>query len=137
MTDPAGQALAIANLKARYCAAADLAAQAPDRARALFADIFTDDFVGDYGLTPLLGAAAIIDFLCTAIAGNSQWVLHMLHSPRIEIDGDGATGDWTVLVKLKRRGGGAVDTVMGRYADGFRLTPAGWRIARVTFARVE
>ncbi|MFD2430197.1 hypothetical protein ACFSUK_22940 [Sphingobium scionense] len=57
MTDPAGQAMAIANLKARYCAAADLAAQAPDRARALFADIFTDDFVGDYGLTPLLGAA--------------------------------------------------------------------------------
>ena len=137
MTNPAGQALAIANLKARYCAAADLAAQAPDRARALFADIFTDDFVGDYGLAPLLGAAAIIDFLCTAIAGNSQWVLHMLHSPRIEVQGDEATGDWTVFVQLKRRDGGAVDTVMGRYSDHFRLTPSGWRIARVAFVRVE
>lgn len=136
MIDPAGQALAIANLKARYCAAADLAAPAPDRARALFADIFADDFVGDYGLAPLHGADAIIDFLCTAIAGNSQWVLHMLHSPRIEIDGDAATGDWTVLVKLKRREGGAVDTVMGRYSDAFRLTPAGWRIARVAFTRI-
>ncbi|WHO38960.1 nuclear transport factor 2 family protein [Sphingobium sp. AP49] len=137
MTDPAGQALAIANLKARYCAAADLAAQAPDRARLLFADIFTADFAGDYGLVPLHGADAIIDFLCTAIAGNSHWLLHMLHSPRIEVDGNRATGDWTVLVKLKRRDGGMVDTVMGRYADAFRMTPAGWRIARIAFARVE
>lgn len=137
MTDRAQQALAIANLKARYCAAADLAASDPAQARALFADIFAADFVGHYGMGPLVGAQAIIDFLCTAIAGNSLWLLHMLHSPRIEIEGDHATGDWTVLVKLKRRESGAVDTVMGRYSDHFRLTQNGWRIGKVTFDRLE
>jgi len=137
MSDGAEQALAIANLKARYCATADLAASAPDPARATFATIFAQDFIGDYGMGPLIGAQAITDFLCTAIAGNSLWLLHMLHSPRILIDGDHATGDWTVLVKLKRRSSGAIDTVMGRYSDVFRRTPLGWRIAQVTFTRME
>jgi hypothetical protein len=137
VTERAQQALAIANLKARYCAAADLAASDPAQARVLFADIFAADFVGHYGMEPLVGAQAIIDFLCTAIAGNSLWLLHMLHSPRIEIEDDHATGDWTVLVKLKRRESGAVDTVMGRYSDHFRLTQKGWRIGQVTFDRLE
>lgn len=136
MSGLADQALAIANLKADYCAAADLAAQDPAQARARFAGIFAADFIGDYGMAPMVGAQAITDFLCTAIAGNSAWMLHMLHSPRIVIDGDQATGDWTVLVTMKRRESGAVDTVMGRYSDIFRRTPAGWRIARVTFARL-
>lgn len=137
MSDGAEQALAIANLKARYCATADLAASNPDQARTTFATIFAQDFIGDYGMGPLIGAQAITDFLCTAIAGNSLWLLHMLHSPRILIDGDHATGDWTVLVKLKRRSSGAIDTVMGRYSDVFRHTPLGWRIAQVTFTRME
>lgn len=137
MTGLAEQALAIANLKARYCAAADLSASDPAAARALFADIFTDDFVGDYGLQPLKGAQAIIDFLCTAIAGSSAWLIHMLHSPRVEVAGDAATGDWTVHVHLKRRATGAVDVVIGRYSDTFRLTADGWRIATVRFERLE
>jgi hypothetical protein len=137
VSDRAEQALAIANLKAHYCAAADLAASDVAQARALFADIFAADFVGDYGMGPLVGAQAIADFLCASIAGNSEWVLHMLHSPRIEIDGDSATGDWTVQAKLKRRESGTVDTVIGRYSDHFRLTPQGWRIDKVTFERLE
>lgn len=137
MGDRADQALAIANLKARYCAAADLPASDPDQARRLLVDIFADDFVGDYGTGPLHGPQAITDFLCTAISANSLWMIHMLHSPRIEIDGDSATGDWTVLGQMKRRATGAIDSVIGRYSDLFRLTPAGWRIERVTFTRVE
>ncbi|MCI4592346.1 nuclear transport factor 2 family protein [Sphingobium sp. BYY-5] len=137
MSALAEQALAIANLKARYCAAADRVAQDSAEARNLFADIFTADFIGDYGMGLLEGGQAITDFLCTAIAGNSLWVLHMLHSPQIEIDGDQAAGDWTVLVKLKRRENGVIDTVLGRYSDQFRLTPQGWRIARVRFDRLE
>lgn len=137
MSGVAEQALAIANLKASYCAAADLSATDPAAARARFAEIFSDDFVGDYGLEPLRGAAAITDFLCTAIAGNSEWLIHMLHSPRIEVTGDRATGDWTVLVHLKRRETGAIDVVFGRYSDAFRLTPQGWRITKVIFERME
>lgn len=128
---------AIQNLKARYCATADRAARDPDGAREAFGSIFLPDIVADYGYEPMLGAGALSAFLCTAIAGSSEWVLHTIHSPMIEIAGETATGDWTVIAHLKRREGGQVDVVMGRYSDVFRLTPEGWRIARVTFARVS
>jgi ketosteroid isomerase-like protein len=129
-------ALAIANLKARYCAAADGAATDPDGARQAFAALFTDDFVGDYGLgEPMHGPQAITDFLCKAIAGNSAWMIHMLSSPRILMDGDTATGDWTILVHSKRRDSGEMMEVIGRYSDIFRREADGWRIARVGFWR--
>jgi hypothetical protein len=134
---PADEALAIQNLKARYCAAADLAATDPEQARRQLAALFTEDFRGDYGAGPLIGAAAIIDFLCTAIAASSEWMIHMLHSPRIEVNGDEATGDWTVLVHSRRRESGQVETVIGRYSDMLLRTPDGWRIAGVTFTRPE
>ena len=85
----------------------------------------------------MLGADALGGFLCTAIAGNSEWVLHMIHTPLIEVAGETATGDWTVMAHLKRREGGRVDVVMGRYSDEFRRTPEGWRISRVTFTRLS
>ena len=130
-------ALEIANLKAGYCAAADLSASDANRARAQFAEIFTDDFVGDYGMEPMLGAQAITDFLCTAIGGNSEWMIHMLSSPCISVADDTATGDWTVLVHSKRRETGERMEVIGRYSDEFRNTPNGWRIAKVRFVRPE
>jgi SnoaL-like domain len=131
MTD----ALAIANLKARYCAAADLSASDQAGARALFDGIFTDDFVGDYGF-PLNGPQAIIDFMSTAIAANSEWMVHMLHSPSIEVSGDRATGAWTVMGHMKRREGGQIDVILGRYSDEFVRTAAGWQIAKIRFERV-
>ena len=137
MTSLADHALAIQNVKAGYCAAADLSASDPAKAKLLMADIFTEDFVGDYGFDPLKGANAIIDFLCFAISSKSEWVLHALHSPRIEVSGDRATGDWTVVAHMKRKEGGAIDTVMGRYSDTFRLTPNGWRLAEVKFSRLQ
>jgi hypothetical protein len=136
MTVSAEHVHAIQNLKARYCAAADRSAHDPAGAREDFGSIFLPDVVGDYGFEPMQGAAALTGFLCTAIAGNSEWLLHMIHSPLIDIAGDRATGDWTVMVHLKRREGGQVDVVIGRYSDEMRLTPEGWRIARVTFSRL-
>jgi hypothetical protein len=127
---------AIQNLKARYCAVADSAAGDPEGARRAFGAIFMPDIVADYGYGPMHGADALGDFLCTAIAAGSEWVLHMIHSPMIEITGETARGDWTVMAHLKRRAGGQVDVVLGRYADEFRLTPEGWRITRVTFSRL-
>ncbi|RZM33215.1 MAG: nuclear transport factor 2 family protein [Sphingomonas sp.] len=135
MSDGADQALAIANLKARYCRAADTAAEDVVVARAMFADIFTADFVGDYGYGLLHGPAAITDFLCDAIAGGSVWMIHMLHSPRIDIDGDSATGEWVVTAQSRRRETGEISLVLGRYADVFQHGEDGWRIARITFSR--
>lgn len=136
MSTLAEHVLAIQNLKARYCAVADSAAGDPEGALAAFGSVFLPDVEADYGFEPMLGADALGRFLCTAIAGNSEWVLHMIHTPMIQIDGDTATGDWTVMAHLKRRESGQVDLVRGRYSDEFRLTPEGWRISRVGFARL-
>lgn len=137
MIGNADHALAIANLKARYCAAADVSATDQETARSQFADIFAEGFVGDYGMGLLDGGQAITDFLCNAIGGSSLWMIHMLHSPRIEIEGDRATGDWTVAGQMKRRATGTIDNIIGRYRDEFCLTAGGWRIARITFTRLE
>jgi hypothetical protein len=131
----ADDALAIANLKADYCRAADGAASDPPAARIAFASIFTPDFTGDYGYGPVRGPAAVADFLCDAIAGGSAWMIHMLHSPRITIEGDDATGEWTVMAHSRRRESGEISVVLGRYSDSFRRTPEGWRIARIGFWR--
>lgn len=136
MSTLAENVLAIQNLKARYCAVADSAADDPEGALAAFGSVFLPDVEADYGFEPMHGAETLGHFLCTAIAGNSEWVLHMIHSPLIQIDGDTASGDWTVMAHLKRRETGQVDLVRGRYSDQFRLTPDGWRISRVGFERL-
>ena len=130
MPGMAEHTIAIQNLKARYCLGADLSPEDAAGARLVFDEILTDDVVGDYGMGELIGREALTDFLVTAIAANSEWMIHMLHSPLIDIDGERAKGQWTVLVKTQRRGG-AVETVFGRYEDEFILTPAGWKIVRV------
>ena len=130
-------ALAIANLKALYCATADLGASDTDGARAGFANLFTPDFHGDFGMATFEGPQAMADFLCSTISENAEWMVHMLGSPRIEVDGDAATGDWTVLVWSKRRAGGEPMRVIGRYSDRFRRTENGWRISEIRFSQYQ
>lgn len=135
MATHADDVIAIQNTKARYCTAVDQLTGDKTGAGEALRNVFLADAVGDYGYDPLRGAEALTDFLCNAIAENSQWRIHMLHTPLITIEGDGATGDWTVMVYLKRPGDGAVDMILGRYSDTFRRTAEGWRIARLRFLR--
>jgi hypothetical protein len=130
----ADDALAIQNVKARYCAVIDALTHDTIRAAEIFRIIFTPDIVADYGHGELVGAEALASFLCDGIAGNSEWRIHMLHSPLIAVDGDSATAEWTVMVHLKRPGG-VIDVLIGRYSDAFARSPEGWRIARVGFSR--
>jgi ketosteroid isomerase-like protein len=130
------EALAIANLKARYCSAADQAANDPEGARQAFRELFMPDVVADYGYGALSGIDAAAEFMCTTIPGNSEWMIHLLSSPDIQVAGESAHGRWTVMVQSKRREGGVIDTVVGRYTDEFRKTAEGWRIASVRFAQL-
>ena len=129
-------ALAIANLKAAYCAAGD---NAPHDAAAAAHDLracFVDDATADYGFTQFATPGALIEFMATAVGGGSEWMIHMLGSPRIVVAGDTATGDWTVAVHSKRRDGEQMQ-IVGRYADRFVRTAQGWRIAHIKFTRYE
>lgn len=129
-------ALEIANVKARYCEASDKSPVDPAAALAGFREVFTDDVVGDYGFRVFDGFDDLTGFMTTVVAGSSDWMLHMVHTPRIMIDGDRATGDWTVMSQMKRSDGGQIDTVIGRYADEFRRTGDGWKICGLRFERL-
>lgn len=133
----AEDSLEIANLKALYCFAADTSCSDEAAARAMFADIFTDDFSGDYGFGTMEGPQVIVDFMCKAIGGGSEWMIHALGSPRIHVNGDQATGDWTISVQSRRRDGAGLMAIAGLYSDTFRHTRHGWRIAGITFRRFE
>lgn len=129
-------ALEIANLKARYCAAGDSAphdlAGATAGLRACFVPVAT----ADYGFIQFDGPEPLIEFMGTAVGGGSEWMIHMLGSPQIEVAGDTATGDWTVAVHSKTRAGETM-LIVGRYADRFVRTAEGWRISHIKFDRYE
>lgn len=129
-------ALEIANLKARYCAAGDSAPHDPEGAIAALLPCFVPDATADYGFIQFDTPDKLAEFMATAVGGGSQWMIHMLGSPRIEVSGDEATGDWTVAVHSRRRDGETM-LIVGRYADRFRRTAEGWRISHVGFTRYE
>ena len=99
--------------------------------------LFTEDVRADYGIAALHGGDAVAAFLADTIAAGSAWMVHNIHSPLIEVDGDSATGNWTVNVRTKRTGIGAVDLIFGRYADRFRRVEGAWKIAAIAFDRYE
>ncbi|MBC2667726.1 nuclear transport factor 2 family protein [Novosphingobium piscinae] len=132
MTD----AVEIANLKARYCAASDRSAHDPTGAVAELIGYFVPEATADYGFVQFDSPDKLAGFMATAIGGGSEWMIHALGSPRIEVAGDTATGDWTITVHSKRRDGEQMQ-VVGRYSDRFVRTPDGWRIAHVGFTRYE
>ncbi len=132
----AKDALAIANLKATYCRAADTSCGDEAAARAMFDGLLVEDFIGDYGFKVMNGPAEIVDFMIQAIGGGSAWMIHALGSPVIEVAGETATGDWTITVTARRKDG-EVMVINGRYSDTFRRTKHGWKIASITFTRYE
>lgn len=128
---------AIQNLKARYCASADSSCEDRQVARAALTGLFAHDVTADYGMEPITGAEAVADFLSVAISGGSEWMIHNLHSPLVEVDGDTATGQWTVNVRMKRPGNAELAFVFGRYHDVFRRVDGAWKIAAITFRRCQ
>jgi len=128
---------AIQNLKARYCVAADSSCEDREAARAALAGLFAHDVTADYGMEPIAGAEAVAEFLSVAISGGSEWMIHNLHSALIEANGDTASGQWTVNVRMKRPGIAEPAFVFGRYHDVFRRIDGAWKIAAITFRRCE
>ncbi len=127
-------ALEIANLKARYCAAGDSAPHDPEGAAAGLRACFVPDATADYGFIQFNDPEALIEFMGKAVGGGSEWMIHMLGSPQIEVSGDTATGNWTIAVHSKTRGGETM-LIVGRYSDRFTRAADGWRISHIKFDR--
>lgn len=110
----------IQKLKDRYCQAADSFTQDREAAIVRLMTLFTPDVTADYGFGEMDEALAICTLLTDRIGGGSEWMVHNLHLPCITVEGDTASADCTVNVRMKRRGSGQVDFVFGRYRGEFR-----------------
>ena len=129
-------ALEIANLKARYCAAGDCAPHDPAGSASGLRACFVADATADFGFIQFENPEKLIAVLGTAVGGGSEWMIHMLGSPNIVVADDAATGEWTIAVHSKTRAGEAMQ-VVGRYADRFVRTAEGWRISHIKFDRYQ
>jgi ketosteroid isomerase-like protein len=120
-------------MKATYCDAVDACTKDGDKAAARLAELLTEDVHADYGMGPLNGRQAVIEFLVGTIVATNDSLWHSIHTPRIDVSGDAATGQWTLMVRTRQKKSTTFDTLYGRYLDEFRRTQQGWRISSVRF----
>jgi ketosteroid isomerase-like protein len=125
--------LQLQTIKAIYCETADLCVKDSAKAASRLRELFTPDVQADYGMGLLNGRDAVIGFLSEAIISNNESLWHSLHTPHIDVQGDTATAEWTVLVRMKPKGAAASEMIYGRYIDEFRRTPQGWLISSIRF----
>ncbi len=120
---------AIKKLKARYCAGAD------ERDEDKFVGCFTEDAVWDGGnFGHYEGRAAIRDFFGT-IPQVLSFAIHYVMNPRIEVNGDTATGAWYLLEPCTMVEGGA-QAVWGvaKYEEEYVREDGEWKIRKLILA---
>jgi uncharacterized protein (TIGR02246 family) len=124
---------AIKVLKADYCAACDA-----DHDPALVGPLFTDDAVWEAaGITRAEGRPAIEQYMqAVRDGGGLVRSAHNVFNPRIEVDGDTATGHWRLLMLATREPGDVYLRIIGSYRERYRRTAQGWRFAEL-FCDVE
>ena len=120
---------AIKKLKARYCAGAD------ERDEDKFVGCFTEDAVWDGGnFGHYEGKAAIREFFGT-IPQVLSFAIHYVMNPRIEVNGDKATGYWYLLEPCTMLEGGE-QAVWGvaKYEEEYVRVDGEWKIRNLILA---
>ena len=126
--------LAIMNLRSSYGDIIDrLVRNGPNAEdEALLEAVFTPDCVLDF--EALLGVhsgwPAIRKLFVEWHPENISWMWHSFHSPIITVDGDTATGKWSLIAMGTTKGENPVPPPMtyGRYTDQYVRYGSGWRI---------
>ena len=121
--------LAIQKVMARYCEVVDAAVHKGRDSAAEMVSIFSSDARADYGNGVIDGQKAVIDFLVDGVCATRDWLWHAIHTPNVDIDGDSATGSWTIVAMMKEKGQTSIGSVVGRYINEFVRTDDGWRIS--------
>jgi ketosteroid isomerase-like protein len=120
---------AIKKLKARYCAGAD------ERDEDKFVGCFTEDAVWDGGnFGHYEGKAAIREFFGT-IPQVLSFAIHYVMNPRIEVNGDQASGYWYLLEPCTMLEGGE-QAVWGvaKYEEEYVRVDGEWKIRNLILA---
>ena len=116
---------AIKQLKADYCAACD-----DDYEPDTLAGFFCEDAVWDgHAFGRFEGRQAIRDFFAGA-PGVFSFASHNVMNPKIEVEGDTATGRWYLIQPCTARGEQAL-WLCATYRDRYRREADRWRFAHV------
>ena len=118
---------AIRALKYRYAGLCDDGYPADELAALFTADaVWQGDPLGRYE-----GREAIRGFFA-ATPETIRFAVHYLSNPRIEVDGDTATGSWCLWQPLVVRQSDRAYWLMASYADRCRREADGWKFANMT-----
>jgi ketosteroid isomerase-like protein len=123
---------AILNIKHRYGELVDrLASRINQTDVEALGELFTEDAFVDFVAVQLPGRQAILDLYGGVMQKNFAWVWHSFHSPIVEVNGDHASGRWTLQGMTITHQSPTPTTVYGRYADEFVRTAQGWRMSKM------
>ena len=117
-------------LKARYCEAVDA------RDSDAWVDLYTVDAEwrgGRFGT--YLGLEAIGRYF-NSILQNLSFTVHLVTNERIEVDGDRATGRWSLLEPCTFSDGNVAVLGAGVYDEQYLRTDSVWKIARLELRSV-
>ena len=121
----------IKRLKADYCFYADIWNESEERGRH-FGALFAPDGVWDVGHKRCTGPIEIAEELLTLpLTFRLRIGIHLALNPRIDLDGDRATGTWHLLIPVVPQGQRAPHWNGGMYFEKYARTPDGWRFKDV------
>ncbi len=113
----------IMNLEADYCYAAD------SYDGDTFANVFTEDGVLDIiPMGKLAGREALRALCRDKFPQGFSFAMHFLHNPRIEVNGDTATGKFYWQASLTHPGTDTATNAAGTYDSKYTKTDEGWKI---------
>ena len=127
----------IRQLKARFGLLMDaLCRPHEDSLAADFSALFTEDATVDSAsFGHFEGRAQIQDLFSKAVPSQMQAMWHSFQNPLIEVDGDRASGRWTMIAYIYPANVAPVAPILtfGRYTDEYRRVEARWRLAKLFF----
>jgi hypothetical protein len=120
---------ALKTLKARYCHLVDA------RRWEELSELWTEDATCDYGFFGCYnGRDEIVNrFFREMVDSVSSFMVHMVHNPLIQIQGDSASASWYLTAQTTYKRTNQAIWVMGIYRDRFERVDGGWKIASLQF----
>lgn len=127
----------IRQLKARFGLLMDALCQPHETSLAEeFGALFTEDATVDSAaFGHFEGRAQIQDLFGNAVPSQMKGMWHSFQNPLIEVDGDVASGRWTMIAYVYPAGAAPLAPTMtfGRYTDKYRRVQGRWRLAKLFF----
>ncbi|MEZ5204897.1 MAG: nuclear transport factor 2 family protein [Acidimicrobiales bacterium] len=102
----------------------------------LFRSCFVDDATAAYGgRLEFDSADAIVEYMSSTL-GPSMITLHQVHHPELVIDGDVATGTWSLMDRVIMTEYRLLLDGASTYRDRYVRATDGWKIAHTGYERI-